>query len=138
MLREQKRKTQMTRADELAAQNAQHTLSKMHSRMQTIHGTLRPLKDKILVRNLQFGETVTKSGLIILDDDGKERGIHPRWAQVWKMGNDVDEDIELGDWILIEHGRWTRTIEVHEEDEKIKVNMIDPECILLVTAKFPL
>lgn len=113
-------------------------LAKMHQRMQIIHGTLRPLKDKILVHNLQFGETVTKSGLIILDDDGKERGIHPRWAQVWKMGADVDEDIELGDWILLEHGRWTRTIKVHENDEEIKVNMIDPDCILLVSAKFPL
>ena len=113
-------------------------LAKMHQRMQTIHGTLRPLKNKILVHNLQFGETLTKAGLIILDDDGTERGIHPRWAQVWKMGVDVDEDIELGDWILIEHGRWTRTIKVHEENEEIKVNMIDPDCILLVSTKFPL
>ncbi len=128
----------MTRAHELAAQNAQHTLTKMHSRMEVVHGTLRPIKDKILVRDLQFGEKISKGGLIILDDDGTDRGIHPRWAQVWKMGWDVDEDIELGDWILIEHGRWTRTIEVHEEDETIKVNMIDPECILLVSAKFPL
>ncbi len=113
-------------------------LANMHQRTQTIHGTLRPLKDKILVHNLQFGETISKGGLIILDDDGKERGIHPRWAQVWKMGVDVDEDIELGDWILIEHGRWTRTIIVHEEDEKIKVNMIDPECIMLVSTKLPI
>ena len=109
----------------------------MHQRMQTIHGTLRPIKDKILVCNLQFGETVTPGGFILLDDDGKERGIHPRWAQVWKMGDDVDEDIELGDWVLVKHGRWTRTIEVHDENEKIKVNMIDPEAILLVSNELP-
>lgn len=105
----------------------------MHQRMQTIYGTLRPLKDKILVRDLQFGETVTRAGIIIPDDDGKERGIHPRWAQVWKMGSDVDEDITLGEWVLIEHGRWTRSVKVVTEDEEFKINMIDPEAILLVS-----
>ena len=125
----------MTRADELAALNPQHTVSKMHQRTQTVHGTIRPIRDKILVRDMQWGETVTQAGIIVLDDDGQERGIKPRWAQVWKMGWDVEEDYDIGDWILIEHGRWTRSVNVVNGDDQFKINMIDPECVMLVSDK---
>ena len=123
----------MTRADEIAAQNSQHTTSKMHQRTQTVYGTICPMRDKILVRDMQWGETVTQAGIIILDDDGQERGIKPRWAQVWKMGREVDEDYNVGDWILIEHGRWTRSINIVDGDNKFKMNMVDPEAVMLMS-----
>lgn len=122
-------------ARELAAGPAGIDVGNMHNRTQTVHGTIRPLKDKILVRDMQWGEILTQAGIIILDDDGKERGIKPRWAQVWKMGYEVKEDYKVGDWILIEHGRWTRSLNVVSGSEKFKINMIDPECVMLVSDK---
>ena len=110
-------------------------MPKMDQRTQTVYGTIRPIKDKILVRDMQWGELLTKAGIIILDDDGTDRGIKPRWAQVWKMGDEVKEDYKVGDWILIEHGRWTRSVNVVTDDEKFKINMIDPEAVMLMSDK---
>ena len=68
----------------------------------TVKGKLIPLRDKILVHNMNFGEQVTTSGIVITSDDGKERGIYPRWAQVFAVGPEHKEEFNVGDWILIE------------------------------------
>ena len=47
-----------------------------------VEGIFKPLRDGILVRNMDFGEQKTASGLIVLSDDGKAGGIHPRWGEV--------------------------------------------------------
>jgi len=100
--------------------------------MSTITGDIRPLAGRILVRDLQFGESKTAGGVIIMDDDGKERGIHPRWARVWRVADDV-LDVKENDWVLIEHGRWTRTFKIELDEEEFKVNMIDPKGIMMVS-----
>ena len=88
---------------------------------------LIPLHKDVLVYDMYFGETVTSAGIIILDDDKKERGIHPRWAKVYAVGPD-QKDIVSEQWILIEHGRWSRGIDI--EDLNITVRRVDPKCIL--------
>jgi co-chaperonin GroES (HSP10) len=92
---------------------------------------IRAIGDKVLVHNMHFGEQKTASGLIISGDDGKERGIYPRWGQVFSKGPDNKDEYEVGHWILIEHGRWTRgmTLEL-EGKEPTDIRMVENKAIL--------
>ena len=68
--------------------------------------SLRPLRENVIVTNLEKGERLSANGIIIPDDDGKDTGIRARWAQVYAVGPE-QKDVEVGQWILIQHGRWT-------------------------------
>jgi co-chaperonin GroES (HSP10) len=97
-----------------------------------VTGKLIPLNDTILVSDMHFGEETTKSGIILKSDDGKVEGIHPRWAKVWAVGPE-QKDVEIGDWILIEHGRWSRAATYENEDGTVsKIQKVDTNAILLV------
>lgn len=99
----------------------------------TIIGTIRPLKGKVLVHRVESGSRLTKSGIIIPDDDGKERGIRERWGQVYAVGPNID-DVKVGDWVLIKHGRWTRGIDVENNGTRTTIRQIDwPDAVLLVS-----
>lgn len=101
-------------------------------------GNIKALKGKLLVHNIEQGEKRTKGGIILLDDDGKERGIRERWAQVYAVGPDVD-DISVGQWVLIKHGRWSRGIKISVRDEVATIRQADyPDAILLVSDQCPL
>lgn len=67
-----------------------------------------------MVHNMSRGEQQTTGGIILRNDEGKSEGIHNRWAQVFSVGEGVT-DIKVGEWILIEHGRWSRGIQVKNE-----------------------
>jgi len=97
----------------------------------TVRGKLVPLGNKVLVSNMNFGEEKTKGGIILNSDDGKSSGIHPRWAQVYAIGPE-QKDVTVGQWILIEHGRWSRGTK-HERDngEVVEIRLADTEAILL-------
>jgi len=106
--------------------------------MNKIKGKLKPIKDRIIVHNMHFGEQKSSGGIIILGDDGKDRGIYPRWAQVFAKGSENKEDFDVGDWILIEHGRWTRGITYElETGEETIIRMIDNNCILMWSKEKP-
>lgn len=95
------------------------------------------LKNKVLVTNIESGGQVTAHGIIIPDDDGKERGIRPRWAEVYAVGKDVT-DLKPGQWILISHGRWSRGVDISTKNGKVTIRQVDyPEAILLVSDKKP-
>ena len=93
-----------------------------------VSGTFRPLRDGILVRNMEFGETRTAGGIIVPGDDGDLRGIHPRWAEVIAVG-DTQQDVSVGDWILVAHGRWSRGFELNGET----VRTVDPGDVLMIS-----
>lgn len=90
-----------------------------------VEGDFKPLRDGILVRNMEFGEQRTASGLIIASDDGKVSGIHPRWGEVIAVGRD-QKDISVGQYVLVAHGRWSRGFELNGET----VRTVDPKEIL--------
>lgn len=91
-------------------------------------------KGKVLVTNLEYGERTTAGGIVLTNDDGTLRGIRSRWAKVYSVGEDIT-DIKEGEWVLVEHGRWSRTIEV----DGIKMNLIDyPNSVLCAAAEKPL
>ena len=96
------------------------------------------LRKKVIVTNIESGARLTNNGIIIPDDDGKERGIRPRWAQVYAVGEGID-DIKVGEWILVSHGRWTRGMDIQTPDgENITIRGVDyPEGILLAAESNP-
>jgi co-chaperonin GroES (HSP10) len=105
--------------------------------MKKPYKKLIPLHDKVLVTNIESGAKLTKGGIIIPDDDGKERGIRPRWAEVYAVGRDID-DLVPGQWVLISHGRWSRGVDVQDGEHHVTVRQIDyPEAVLLVADKQP-
>jgi len=98
---------------------------------------LRPLKGRVLVTNLERGARVI-GGIIIPNDNGKSEGIRPRWGQVYKVGEGVD-DIHEGQWILIEQGRWTRMIKVKDDNgDDISLWGVEyPKSVMLVSDTDP-
>ena len=109
----------------------------MAQNINAIKGNLKAIGDKVLVSNMYFGEQKTKSGLILRDDDGTTRGIYPRWGQVYSKGPDNNEEYDIGDWILIEHGRWTRAISIEDSSSTIEVRMVENESILATSLEKP-
>ena len=90
-----------------------------------------PLKDTIIVMDMEFKERMVGS-IIIPGDDGKDAGIRPRWAEVYKVGPE-QHTISPGQYILVAHGRWTRGVEVEDETGKHTLRKVDPKDILLVS-----
>ena len=102
----------------------------------TVENDITPLKKRVLVSDMHFGETKSKGGIILMDDDGSAGGIHPRWAKVYAVGNQ-QEDVKVGQWLMIAHGRWSRAFKVAKEGVELEVRMIDENDILLVSDDEP-
>lgn len=104
--------------------------------MSVVEGKLIPLNNNVLVTDMSFEEQKTASGIVILSDDGKAHGVKPRWCKVWAVGPN-QTDVAVGDWILVEHGRWTRAATVREDGKEISIRRVDPENILMVSDERP-
>ena len=102
----------------------------------TVDHDITPLKKRVLVCKMHFGETRSKGGIILIDDDCSEGGIHPRWAEVYAIGN-KQKDVKVGQWILVSHGRWSRALKVKKDNVELEVRMIDEDDILLVSDEEP-
>ena len=102
-----------------------------------VTGKLIPIRDNVLITDMDFGEQVTKGGIVLPSDDGKNEGIKSRWGRVWAIGPE-QEDVKVGEWILLEHGRWTRGVTVVEEDgTEIIIRRADLKAILAVADEKP-
>lgn len=99
---------------------------------------INPILDHILVTDMNFGEQVTSSGIVLRSDNGKSEGVKPRWSRVYAIGPD-QKDVKVGDWLLVEHGRWTRglELEIGDTENKTELFRIDPEGILIVADERP-
>lgn len=93
---------------------------------------VKAIKDHIIVADMDFGEQVTRGGIIRLEDDGKDTGIRPRWGKVYSVGPE-QEDVKVGEWVLVAHGRWTRGMELVKNDKTITLRRIDNNDILIVS-----
>lgn len=102
--------------------------------MTVIKGTITPVYDTVLATNMEFEEQKTASGIIIKNDDGKMEGIKPRWALVHSTGP-TQQYVKPGDWILVEHGRWTRGFKMANSSEVFR--RIDPNGIMCVSDHKP-
>lgn len=97
---------------------------------------LIPLRDHVLATDMNFGQRTLSSGLILLGDDGKTDGIRPRWCRVYAVGPE-QKDVVPGQWILVEHGRWTRGVEVEIDEVQFTVRRIDADAIMMVSDEEP-
>lgn len=98
---------------------------------------IRPLADRIL-GTVYVGERRIGS-LYVMDDLGKTEGIRPRWTKIFAVGEKIDW-VKPGQWVLVQHGRWTEhtRIFINDDDEKpTRIAQIDPEGCLLVQDERP-
>lgn len=101
-----------------------------------IEGEIKPLHNSIIVRDMSFESRQLASGIVLLGDDGKTDGIRPRWARVYAIGPE-QHDVVVGQWVLIEHGRWSRGIKIFKDDEEIIIRRADPEAVIFVSDTEP-
>lgn len=93
--------------------------------MKALASKIKPIRDHILVKDMNFAEQYTASGIYIPSDDGKSEGVKPRWCRVFAVGSE-QTTFKVGDWLLVEHGRWTRGVEVEDDNgEKFTLRRID-------------
>ena len=96
--------------------------------------TMRFFKDHVIVSEMHFDQRITSGGIILMDDDKKSSGIRPRWAKIYGVGPEQDDpQLEIGKWVLVSHGRWTRGITVETPLGKQTLRKVDPGDILLVS-----
>lgn len=103
--------------------------------------TIRPIRDNILCINADFGDYVSDAGLIIKSNIKESQGITPRWMQVFAVGPDINW-LQSGQWVLVEYGRWTESIEMQDDrfdtdDNKMDVWKVDPKGCLAVADEKP-
>ena len=97
---------------------------------------LQPLKDSVIVSDMIFDVRISTGGIIIPNDNGKSTGIRPRWGQVYAVGPE-QQDVLPGQWVCVEHGRWTRGIDIEDESGKITLRRVDPKDIMMVSDQQP-
>jgi len=109
----------------------------MAQNLKAIKGTPRAVGNRVLVTDMHFGEQVTQGGIILGNDDGKTRGIYPRWAKVFSKGPENKDEYSIGQWILIEHGRWTRAMKMDTDDGEFDIRMVESESVLAYSDEKP-
>jgi len=97
---------------------------------------VRAIKDDVIVCDMDFGEIVTASGIVLRSDDGQAHGVKPRWGLVYRVGP-KQTDVSVGQWILIEHGRWTRKVKIVDHEGEKEIQKVDVTGILAVSDEKP-
>ena len=103
---------------------------------QITQAQLKPLNDSVIVAEMMFTERLTRGGLVLPNDNGKRLGIRPRWGRVYAVGP-AQTDVVVGQWVCVAHGRWTRGIDIQDEQGKQTLRRIDPNDIFLVSDTEP-
>lgn len=98
---------------------------------------IRPLRERVLAELLGLDQRVTASGIIIQGENGKDRGVRPRWAKVHLVGEGIDW-VRPGQYVLVAHGRWSRQFECEHNGEKLKLVHLDNKECLIVTDEEPM
>lgn len=102
-----------------------------------VKGNFRAIKNHVIVSDMEFGEQISKGGIVISTDDGKTRGVYPRWGKVYKKGPENTEEYSIGDWVLIEHGRWTRGFLYDDGEDEKMLRMVETSAIMMYSDEKP-
>jgi co-chaperonin GroES (HSP10) len=98
---------------------------------------IRAIRDNVLVKNIERGLERTRGGIILPDDNMKDRGIKARWGQVYAVGPE-QTDVKPGDFVLIEHARWTRGLPIETDSgESFYLHKVENHSILLISDEDP-
>lgn len=95
-----------------------------------------PIQNHVIVTEMNFGQRKLSSGVILMGDDGKTDGIRPRWCKVFAVGPE-QKDVAPGQWVLMEHGRWTRGVEVELDGQPMTLRRIDPAAMIMTSNTEP-
>jgi co-chaperonin GroES (HSP10) len=88
----------------------------------------------VIVCDMTFDERITHGGIVLPNDDMKSAGIRPRWAKIYAVGPEQsDPELQVGKWICISHGRWTRGVNIEDDTGKKTIRRVDINDILLVS-----
>jgi len=94
----------------------------------------KAIGDHVIVCDMNFEERITHGGIVLPNDDMKSAGIRPRWARIYAVGpNQHDPELQVGKWIWISHGRWTRGVDIEDEEGKKTIRRVDNGDILLAS-----
>jgi co-chaperonin GroES (HSP10) len=97
---------------------------------------LRALHDHVLVSDMSFDQRITTGGIVLLNDDGRSAGIRPRWGRVYAVGPE-QHDVQVGDWVLVAHGRWTRGFRIRDAQGVHVVRRVDADDMMMVSDHCP-
>ena len=97
---------------------------------------IRALHDDVIVSDMEFGEMKTAGGIVLRSDNGQSHGVKPRWGKVYKVGPKHTE-IKVGQWILVEHGRWTRKLEINDGEGVKSLQKVEVKSIMAVSDEAP-
>ena len=90
---------------------------------------LIPLKDNILGKMVDpFDYATTKGGVIINNNAHQDYVFPPRWFEVVAVGPE-QEDVSVGDFVLVAHGRWSQHVVFNDEE----IHRLDVDEILAVS-----
>lgn len=93
---------------------------------------IRTLNKHVIVSDMSFDVTLTRNGIWVPNDNGTGNGIRPRWGRVYAVGS-KQQDVRVGQWVLVAHGRWTRGLDIEDESGKRTIRRIDPDDILMIS-----
>lgn len=100
------------------------------------------LDDTLYVEKIEYGERTLKSGILIPIETMDYQGhfVRPRWAKVLFKADNI-KNVNVGDWVLINHGHWSSSINCKINGENKTIWYISPksykEGFLAVTHKMP-
>ena len=94
------------------------------------------LADHVIVEDMSFESRTLASGIILHSDNAKSEGIRPRWGRVYAVGPEQQE-IQVGQWICVEHGRWTRGVKIEDPTGEHTIRRVDISAIMLVSDEQP-
>jgi co-chaperonin GroES (HSP10) len=94
----------------------------------------KPIGSHVIVYDMSFDVRITNGGILLPNDDMKSAGIRPRWGKIYAVGPDqTDPELVEGKWIMISHGRWTRGVNIIDEEGEKTIRRVDINDILLVS-----
>ena len=94
----------------------------------------KPIGSHVIVYDMSFDVRITNGGILLPNDDMKSAGIRPRWGKIYAVGPDqTDPELIEGKWIMISHGRWTRGVNIIDEEGEKTIRRVDINDILLVS-----
>ena len=100
------------------------------------------LDDTLYVEKIEYGEKTLKNGFIIPTETMDHYGnfVRPRWAKVLYKADNI-KNINVGDWVLIQHGNWSTGINCKIKNEDKTIWYISPksykEGVLAISHKMP-
>jgi len=100
------------------------------------------LDDTLYIEKIEYGERTLKNGFIIPTETMDHFGnfVRPRWAKVLYKADNI-KNVNIGDYILLSHGRWSSGINCIINGIKKTIWYISPssykEGALAISHKMP-